>query len=228
MFSDSEIAKSFKLGADKLKYSVNYGLAPYFKSILETNVKNSDCYVILFDESLNDITQNCEMDLIIRYFDSVENRVNVRYWDSSFFGHGTHQDLLIQFENALRGLKPSHMYQLLMDGPSVNWKFLSEIQKNRNENKQHELIDIGSCGLHIIHGAFKTGAEKTDWNIKQTMKGAFQMFHDSPARREDYESITGSTVYPLFFCATRLFTLYIVIVCPRIWGYLVTRFITMG
>ena len=168
------------------------------------------------------------MDLIIRYFDSVENRVNVRYWDSTFFEHGTHQYLLIQFENALRGLKPSHMYQISMNGPSVNWKFLSEIQKNRNENKQHELIDIGSCGLHIIHGAFKTGAEKTDWNIKQTMKGAFQMFHDSPARREDYESITGSTVYPLFFCATRLFTLYIVIVCPRIWEYLVTRFITMG
>ena len=34
MFPDSEIAKSFELGADKLKYVINFGLAPYFKDML--------------------------------------------------------------------------------------------------------------------------------------------------------------------------------------------------
>ena len=29
------------------------------------------------------------------------------------------------------------------------------------------------------------------------------LFVDAPARREDYETITKSTVYPLLFCATR-------------------------
>ena len=90
-----------------------------------------------------------------------------------------------------------------MDGPSVNWKFLNEVSKRRKDDELHALIEIGSCGLHIIHGAFKSGAEMTNWNIKQVLKGAFQILHDTPARREDYESVTGSIIYPLFFCATR-------------------------
>ena len=29
------------------------------------------------------------------------------------------------------------------------------------------------------------------------------LFHDSPVRRDDYTTVTGSTVFPLKFCATR-------------------------
>ena len=38
------------------------------------------------------------------------------------------------------------------------------LQKDKVEKEQHNLIDIGSCSLHIIHGAFKTGAESSGWN----------------------------------------------------------------
>ena len=44
-----------------------------------------------------------------------------------------------------------------------------------------------------MHGAFKTGAESTYWKIKKILKAAFQILHDSPARHEDYKSITGCT-----------------------------------
>ena len=57
--------------------------------------------------------------------------------------------------------------------------------------------------MHTIHGAFKSGAESTNWNAKATLKGAFQFLHDTPARRDDYTSVTGSTQFPLYFCATR-------------------------
>ena len=90
-----------------------------------------------------------------------------------------------------------------MDGPSVNWKFYEAVTKDRAEDKLHQLINIGSCGLHLIHGAFKSEAEATNWNIKKVLQSAFQILHDSPARWEDYESVTGSKKYPLFFCATR-------------------------
>ena len=46
MLPDSEIAKSFELGADKLKYVINFGLAPYFKDMLGELLKKSDHYVI--------------------------------------------------------------------------------------------------------------------------------------------------------------------------------------
>ena len=67
----------------------------------------------------------------------------------------------------------------------------------------HQLINIGSCRLHIIHGSFKIGIEVTDWNIKATAKGVFQILHHSPARRTDYISVGRSNTFPLFFCATR-------------------------
>ena len=90
-----------------------------------------------------------------------------------------------------------------MDGPNVNLKFYQEFCRKRKDEKYHSLIDIGSCSLHIIHGSLKTGAEKSNWGIKKLLKGAYTLLHDTPARREDYESITASSTYPLSFCGTR-------------------------
>ena len=91
-----------------------------------------------------------------------------------------------------------------MDGPNVNLKFLETVLKERKDHKQHQLINIGSCGLHTIHGAFKTGFEKSDWNVKKILKGAY-VFHDSPAKREDYTKETESTQFPKYFSGTRYY-----------------------
>ena len=202
MFPDSKIAKSFELGATKLKYVINFGIAPYFRDILYNHLQKSDCFVISFDESLDDYTQNCQMDILIRYFDHVEDSLTVRYLELKLFGHTTNQDLFIQITQALFKLDTNKMFQVSMDGPIVNLKFLEKLQKDRLENEQHELINIGSCGLHTIHGAFKTGAESTSWNIRKTLHGSYQILRDSPARRDDFETITASDIYPFNFCAT--------------------------
>ena len=129
--------------------------------------------------------------------------MKVCYLDSKFFGHATHQDLFIQFMQALFKLDTNKMFQVSMDGPIVNLKFLEKLEKDRLENEQHELINIGSYGLHTIHEAFKTGAESTSWNIRKTLHGSYQILHDSPARRDDLETITASDMYPFNFCATQ-------------------------
>ena len=121
---------------------------------------------------------------------------------STFFGHGTHQNLK-HFHEVTKELDHSKLYQISMDGLSVNLKFYNEIVQDRQENMVHLLIDIDSCSLHIFHCSFKTGAEKPGWNLKTLLKGSFKILHDTPARREDYETVTGSSKYPLFFCATR-------------------------
>ena len=128
--------------------------------------------------------------------------MDVRYWDSRFLGHAAHKDLLEHFNSALEGIDLSKIIQVSMDGPSVNWRFYNEVVKQRQEMELHQLINIGSCGLHIIHDAFKTGVEKTEWCIKNALKGSFQILHDTPAR-SDCSSIPGSDIFPLFFCATR-------------------------
>ena len=96
----------------------------YFRDILYNHLQKSDCFVISFDESLNDYAQNCQMDILIRYFDHVENTVKVRYLDSKFFVHATHEDFFIQFTQALFKLDTKKMFQVSIDGPIVNHKFL--------------------------------------------------------------------------------------------------------
>ena len=48
MFIDSQLAKSFKLGADKMRYSINFGLAPFFKSLLYEDIKKVMLFCGLF------------------------------------------------------------------------------------------------------------------------------------------------------------------------------------
>ena len=93
MFPDSRIAQSLKLGADKIRYAVNFGIAPYLRSLLVDEIKQSSCFIPCFDESLNSQTQTCEMNLVIRYFNETKKLYEIRYFNSSFFGHGTAIDL---------------------------------------------------------------------------------------------------------------------------------------
>ena len=52
MVIDSTIAEKFCLQKHKCACFINYGIAPYFHSILMNNVKDSAFYAISFDESL--------------------------------------------------------------------------------------------------------------------------------------------------------------------------------
>ena len=97
-----------------------------------------------------------------------------------------------------KGYDSSKIFQV-----STNWKFLHDINKHRKDNEMPQLINIESCSLHVIHGAFKTAIKSATWNIKETLKGCWQILHESSARHQDYETVTGAAKYSLFFCATR-------------------------
>ncbi|KAJ8959576.1 hypothetical protein NQ314_006225 [Rhamnusium bicolor] len=67
----------------------------------------------------------------------------------------------------------------------------------------HEMIDLGSCGLHVIHGALPTGHKSAGWNINSFLTGLYWLFKDSPARRSDFMSMTKTNIFPYKFCQTR-------------------------
>ena len=50
--------------------------------------------MVCYDESLNKIIQESEMDLVIRIWNNISNKVHIRYWNSIFLGHTTSIDLL--------------------------------------------------------------------------------------------------------------------------------------
>ena len=121
MFKDSAIASNFHL--NKLKYLTNWGIAPYIKEQLKDEIAKSEYIVVSFDESLNKKTQTCQMDIVLRYWDTVDNEVKVRYWDSKFLRHTAHLHLLRHFNNSLEGIDISKVIQISMDGPDVNCSF---------------------------------------------------------------------------------------------------------
>ena len=69
------LAEKFCLQKGKCAYSINYDIAPYFRCILMNDVKDSEFYVILFDESLNTIIQMVQVDLVINFWDNIVNKV---------------------------------------------------------------------------------------------------------------------------------------------------------
>ena len=165
MFPDSKLAEAFSMGRTKSMYMINHGLAPFFKSLLLSELNKSDIFKFSFDVNLNQVTQTCEMDVYVWFWNVTKLKVNVRFIGSTFFSHGTHQNLLKHFHEVTKELDHLKLYQISMYGPSVNLKFYNEIVQDTQENMVHSLIDIGSCSLHIVHGSFKTDAEKTGWNL---------------------------------------------------------------
>ena len=93
--------------------------------------------------------------------------------------------------------------QVSMDEPNVNWKMYKLVEE-RGENEQLQgLINVGSCGLRVVHGAFRSGPQKTKWSTESILKALYKLFDGSPAKREDYSAITGSNKFLLPFCGNR-------------------------
>ena len=70
-------------------------------------------------------------------------------------------------------------------------KCYDKLVEERGENEQLQgMINVGSCGLHVVHGAFRSGAQKTKWGVLSILKALYEPFDESPAKREDYSAIT--------------------------------------
>ena len=60
------------------------------------------------------------------------------------------------------------------------------------------MLNIGTCGLHTVHNAFKHGAKASGWSIDKVLSSVYKIFGQSPSRRGDYEKLTRG-IYPLQF-----------------------------
>ena len=89
-----------------------------------------------------------------------------------------------------------------MDGPSANWHVLGLINDHQDANGFQKTLDIGSCSLHILHGAFQTGIMKPGWEIGKILKALYKIFNESPARHDVYLHEGTSEVFPMKFCST--------------------------
>jgi len=50
-----------------------------------------------------------------------------------------------------------------MDGASVNWSCLENYKQHlASDDINKKLINIGSCGLHVVNGSFQTGHQASE------------------------------------------------------------------
>ena len=203
MFPDSDIAARFTLGRSKYHYVMNFGIAEYIKDCLTDAIKASPYFSVSFDESLNEILQKCQMDVVIKYWDSKKNEAVSKYFSSTFLGHASAEHLKTAFLSLIDCFDHDRLIQISMDGPKVNILFYKKVVEFRSKENHKPFIDLGTCNLHVMHGALKTGVKSTGWGLKETLSSNYNLLHDSPARRDDYTAQTGSTDFPLPPCWTR-------------------------
>ena len=70
-----------ELGKGKLKYVVNFGIALFFAERLKKQVSESEWFAVCYEESLNKIIQESEIDFVFRFCDTCKNKAQVHYWD---------------------------------------------------------------------------------------------------------------------------------------------------
>ena len=87
----------------------------------------------------------------------------------------------------------------------MNLLFLKILAEKRKDEEFSQLIDLGTCGLHTAHTAFKHGEKVSDWQLKKLMSSMSKIFHEAPRRRADYKTVTDATEndYPIQFITHR-------------------------
>jgi hypothetical protein len=207
MFPSCPIAWQFQMAKDKLSYAITFGLAPHFQKETSQRVNNAPQFSISFDEAMNRVIQKGQLDVCIRYFSTTTNLTCTEYLTSVFLGHAKSDDLMSAVSEALgditRDFDLSKLLQISMDGPNVNLRFYKDFIQQYERQFERKILQTGVCSLHVLSGALKDGMNKTSWGLSSTLRAMYTLFKDSPARRADYISITGSCKFPKSFCKIR-------------------------
>lgn len=122
-------------------------------------------------------------------------------------GHSSATTMLQEIVTSLHDheIDVTKVVQVSMDGPNVNWKLHRLLMEHVAAADVHapKLLDVGSCSLHVLHNAFKAGAKASEWGTSDVLSALHWLFVDSPARRDDFATITGSSIFPQKYCKHR-------------------------
>ena len=98
--------------------------------------------------------------------------------------------------NAIKDMDMGKFLHLGMDGPRRNWPPSCQYGFQK-------ALDIGSCSLHILHGAFQTGMILPVWDRGKILKILYKIFDESPACCNVYLHEGTSKVFAMKVCSIR-------------------------
>ncbi|GBL75565.1 hypothetical protein AVEN_154900-1 [Araneus ventricosus] len=177
------IASNFSCGGKKTANFAAFGIAPYLENLLQENLSKKN-FVLLFDESLNMMRQEKQMDIHVRYWH--QNRVSTIYFNSVFLGNSRSSDIFEEFISAIAKLKFSKTIQISMDGPNVNWKFYSMLQDYYLRNLEKTcLILVAVVSISCIMPS-RLCVLQAHGELCIFLTSLYYLFKNSPARRDDF------------------------------------------
>ena len=115
------------------------------------SVKDSSFFAASFDENLNRIYQDEQIDVHIRYWDNEKGLVKTNYLDSRFAFRPNADNHHDELHNALQSLPEKNMLQLSMDGSNTNWKVFELLFSYRSEKELSNLLNLVSFILCMLH-----------------------------------------------------------------------------
>jgi hypothetical protein len=183
MFPDSEIAKLYSMGKTKLKYLIQFGIAPYVKEIIMYEMKGS-AFSFSFDETTT-VQKKKQLDGYVSYVDKNRDNVNGVYIGSQFLDHGASGDIIKSVCALIEdvALDFKHLISIGMDGPNVNKKFYEMIKQKVQDDFNTGIIDKGSCMLHTTNNGFRAGVKEFKFDIELFVGDLVFFFEMSTTRR---------------------------------------------
>ena len=78
--------------------------------------------------------------------------------------------------------------------------FLELYEEKRSVNELPALLDIGTCGLHTIHGSLKNVEKASERDIVKVLKSWSKSIMDSPVRRKTLKKSKESLSLMFIYC----------------------------
>ena len=127
-----------------------------------------------------------------------------RYYSSEILCKSSANEICSHFACCLDLLEKEKL-QVSSNGPNMNLLFLKILAEKHKDEELSQLIDLGTCGLHTVHNAFKHGEKASDWQLKKLMSSMSKIFHEAPERHADYKTVIDAIEndYPMQFITHR-------------------------
>lgn len=183
-FPDSEIAKGYSQGASKVKYNIEYGIAPYLHNQLKDDFQGVP-FTFKYDEATTSQVKK-QFDGYVQFWSSTYNKIICCYIGSIFVGHCTADDTVKHFHEFGKTMNwnTDLLLHLGHDGPNINLSFEKKLQ----DDIKSDILKLGTCSLHHVHNAFRAGLKKlSSFDVDLFINDASYFFKLSSARREDYK-----------------------------------------
>ncbi|CAM4913675.1 unnamed protein product [Rotaria socialis] len=174
-----------------MSYVISHGLGPYFRDLLIKDIKNYERFVLCFDEQTNNQNKK-QLDSYFRYWSSQKGLVVTRYYRTILLGHAQANVVVDGILGAFRTdcIGISKLLMLSRDNPNAN-KTVEKTINDAMKKVNAELLNVGTCNLHVIHNVFNAGTTETNWHVENFCMNIWSWFQKSLARQEDFENITN-------------------------------------